>query len=101
MTSALRGGGGLAQKKMLQGRLRECSTVDQSQMRTGVGGWLGSKNPKFLRTSFMDAPLLCFRCAPRPHDDDLVPLSADRVLPHARHGLALRQGLNDNKVIIL
>ena len=47
--SVLRGEGGLAQKKM--GGCVNFGTVDQSQMRTG-----GSKNPKILRTSYMDGP---------------------------------------------
>ena len=44
MTSALRGEGGLAQKKMEEGRLREFSAVDQSQMQTRGEGFQNPEN---------------------------------------------------------
>ena len=56
MTSALRGEGGVSPKEDVVREVEFNSTVDQSQMRTRGGR--GSKNPKKLRTSYMDGPLV-------------------------------------------
>ena len=57
MTSAPRGGGGVSGKA---DEVRELSKGGCVNFRTSKGG-RGSKNPKILRTSLMEAPLVRMR----------------------------------------